>query len=545
MQAPSLDRTLTTLIAILAMFALVSVVGAASAEAKGKDQKKPNVLVVMTDDMAASDVQFMPNVRKLLANEGTTFENAITNFSLCCPARATFLTGQLAHNHGVIGNFWPYGWYGMEGRKNTLATWLDDEGYDTALVGKWLNGYGAKDGHGEVPAGFDIWRGLLDVSAYDYSNYVMNKDGKLASWGDPEFAAKLVEMGHIQTVPNPDGFPNVIAERDRIFGPAPYDYWGEADPADYSPDVTGEMTTKLLRKQKKSKNPFFMWWSVAAPHREDVATSLLGRPGPDPRPPERYAGDVAGLELPTPPNFNEEDLSDKPSALTNAATPLSAAQVESLREDYQGRAGSLMAVDDHVGEMVDTLKETGQLKNTVIMFLSDNGWLQGEHRITGDKYLPYEESLKIPLIVRGPGIPKGQTIETQVTNADLAPTLVDLAGAKAERTMDGISLLKGMKDPKKLPERALSIEAPQPLFAHPGFPVNRWDRPYSGVRTDRYTYITWNETGEEELYDRQVDPYQLQNVASDPAFAEVKAGLQAKLEQLETCKGKACNSVAP
>jgi N-acetylglucosamine-6-sulfatase len=543
MQA-SPQRSLAAVLATIALLTLAVALPAAPATAKEKDPR-PNVLVVMTDDMAVSDLQFMPNVRRLLSKHGTTFENAITNFSLCCPARATFLTGQLAHNHGVVGNFWPYGWYGMKGRGNTLATWLDDAGYETAMVGKWLNGYGAADGHGEIPAGFDIWRGLLDVSAYDYHNYVMNKDGKLATWGDPAFAAKLVEMGHIQTVPNPGGFPNVIAERDRIFGPAPYDYWGAEDPDDYSPDVTGQMTDKLLRKQGKSKKPFFMWWSPASPHREDVATSLLGRPGPDPRPPARYADDVAGLELPMPPNFNEGDLSDKPTAVTNAATPLSEAQIAGLREDYQGRAGSLMAVDDHVGDMIGTLKETGQLKETVIMFLSDNGWLQGEHRIPGDKYLPYEESLRIPLIIRGPGIPKGQTIKTQVTNADLAPTIADLAGAKAGRTMDGISLVKGMKNPKKLPERILQIEAPEPLFAHPQFPVNRWDRPYAGVRTDRYTYVAWKETGEEELYDRRTDPYQLTNVASDPAFADVKAELAAKAAELQRCKGKACNSVAP
>jgi arylsulfatase A-like enzyme len=545
MQASSWHRSSIALLAIAAMLALAPVVGAANAAAKGKGQKQPNVLVIMTDDMAADDLEFMPNVRKLLAKKGTTFENAITNFSLCCPARATFLTGQLAHNHGVVGNFWPYGWYGMEDRRNTLPAWLDDEGYDTAMVGKWLNGYGARDGHGEIPAGFDIWRGLLDVSAYDYHNYVMNKDGKLVTWGDPEFAAKLVEMGHIQTVPNPDGFPGVVAERNRIFGPGPYDYYGAENPEEYSPDVTGKMTDKLLRKQGKSKNPFFVWWSPAAPHREDVATGLLGRQGPDPRPPARYADDVAGLQLPTPPNFNEADLSDKPSALTNAAPPLSEAQIASLADDYQGRAGSLMATDDHVGDMVDTLEKTGQLKDTVIMFLSDNGWQQGQHRITGDKFLPYEDSIRIPLIIRGPGIPKGQRIETQVSNADLAPTLADLTGAEADRKMDGISLVKGMANPKKLPERALSIEAPEPLFADPNFPVNRWDRPYLGVRTDRYTYVAWEETGEEELYDRQADPYQLTNVASDPAFAQVKADLAAKSAQLQTCKGKSCNSVAP
>ena len=142
----------------------------------------------MTDDMSAADLKLMPNVQRLLAAKGTTFADAVDSFPLCCPARATFITGQYAHNHGVEGNFAPHGWYGMRKRGNTLAAWLQDAGYRTALIGKWLNGYGALDAHGEVPKGFDIWRGLLDVSAYDYSNFVMNADGKLRVWGDAEFA---------------------------------------------------------------------------------------------------------------------------------------------------------------------------------------------------------------------------------------------------------------------------------------------------------------------------------------------------------------------
>ena len=117
----------------------------------GEDQR-PNILVVMTDDMAATDLELMPNVQRLLVKQGTSFTNAVTTFPLCCPSRATFLTGQYAHNHDVIGNFWPFGWYGMRGRDNTLPVWLDRAGYETALIGKWLNGYGARDAHGEVPA---------------------------------------------------------------------------------------------------------------------------------------------------------------------------------------------------------------------------------------------------------------------------------------------------------------------------------------------------------------------------------------------------------
>ena len=109
--------------------------------------------------------------------------------------------GQYAHNNGVVGNFYPYGWYGMQDRANTLPAWLDKAGYNTALIGKWLNGYGALDAHGEIPEGFDIWRGLLDVSAYDYYNFVMNMNGVLRSWGDADFAMKLVRFANLEIGP--------------------------------------------------------------------------------------------------------------------------------------------------------------------------------------------------------------------------------------------------------------------------------------------------------------------------------------------------------
>jgi N-acetylglucosamine-6-sulfatase len=534
-------RGTTTAVLLAGVVAFLGVVAAADARPASADRDgSPNILVVMTDDMAASDVELMPNVQRLLAAKGTTFADAIDSFPLCCPARATFITGQYAHNHEVAGNFHPYGWYGMKHRGNTLPTWLQDAGYRTALIGKWLNGYGGRDAHGEVPKGFDIWRGLLDVSAYDYFNFVMNRDGRLRTWGDAEFARKLVEFAEIEVIPNPAGVAAVLAKLTELFGPPPYEYWGTENEDDYSPDVTGKVTENLVRREGERRKPFFIWWSPAAPHREDVATTLMGRPGPDPRPAPRYADQSKSYTLPRPPSFNEADLSDKASNMQDAARPMSEAQIAQLQLDYEGRAGSLLAVDDHVAKLVRILRETGQLKNTLIVFLSDNGWMQGEHRITGDKFLPYEESIRIPLIVRGPGVPAGKTIHGQVSNVDFAPTLLDAADAKPGRTMDGVSLLPTISDPSERPERALEIEALAPLFEQ-NVPVNAWDRPYTGVRTDRHTYVVWTETGEKELYDRKVDPYQLSNVAGDPAYAAIEARLARKLTKLADCRGKACN----
>jgi N-acetylglucosamine-6-sulfatase len=192
-----------------------------------------------------------------------------------------------------------------------------------------------------------------------------------------------------------------------------------------------------------------------------------------------------------------------------------------------------------VKKLVKTLKATGQLQNTVIMFLSDNGWLQGEHRIPGDKFLPYEESIRIPLIIRGPGIKRDAIVNGQVGNIDFAPTLLDAANARSGRVMDGVSLMPTARRPKNRPDRALHLEAPAPLFAGP-IPVNTRDRPYKGVRTDRYTYVFWTETAEEELYDLQLDPNQLTNLARNPVYESVKADLAAKLALLEKCAGASC-----
>src|SRR3954471_23371054 len=215
----------TRSIAVLALVALFAlpVAGAQARPASADKDGRPNILVVMTDDQAMADVAQMPNVKKLLADQGTTFADAIDSFPLCCPARATFITGQYAHNHGVGGNFYPYGWYGMKDRGNTLPAWLQKSGYRTALIGKWLNGYGARDAHGEIPRGFDTWRGLLDVSAYDYFNYVMNMDGRLRTWGDADFARKLVKFAYIEVSrrANP-GLADVLAYLRKIMGPAPY-----------------------------------------------------------------------------------------------------------------------------------------------------------------------------------------------------------------------------------------------------------------------------------------------------------------------------------
>ncbi len=526
-------------LAVLALLLLWPAAAEARRASAAKDGR-PNILVVMTDDQALTDIAKMPNVRRYLAAKGTSFSNAVDSFPLCCPSRATFITGQYAHNHGVLGNFHPFGWYGMKRRGNILPAWLQRSGYRTALIGKWLNGYGARDARGEVPKGFDIWRGLLDVSAYDYFNFVMNINGRLKSWGDADFARKLVKFAKIEVIPDPGGLEGVLKQLRAVFGPPPYKYWGAQKAADYSPDVTGKVTEDLVRRERRSKKPFFIWWAPAAPHREDVATTLMRRPGRDPRPAPRYSTRSKRFRLPRPRSFNEADLSDKPSTLRKAAPPLTKEQIDQLQLDYEGRIGSLLAVDDHVKHLVKILKATGQMKNTTIVFTSDNGWMQGEHRIPGDKFLPYEESVKVPFIVRGPGVRANKTVRGQVSNIDFAPTLLDIAKARAGRRLDGVSLTPTLRHSRKPRARVIKLEAPRPLFAG-NIPINGWDRPYEGVRTERYTYVVYTETREQELYDRRSDPSQMRNVAASPAYARIKRRLQRQLRRLDHCRGRGCN----
>ena len=232
--------------------------------------------------------------------------------------------------------------------------------------------------------------------------------------------------------------------------------------------MTGKITEDLVKKEGKKRKPFFIWWTPAAPHREDVATTLMGRTGPDPRPAPRYEEKSKGYTLPRPPSFNEADTTDKSANFQAKAPPLTDEQIAQLQLDYEGRAGSMLAVDDHVGELVKTLKQTDQLDNTMIVFLSDNGWLQGEHRIPGDKFLPYEESLRVPLVIRGPGVPEepdgprpGRPTSTSRRRCSTPPTRSPGARWTASRCC------RRSPTRRSVPKRVLEIEALEPAVREP------------------------------------------------------------------------------
>jgi arylsulfatase A-like enzyme len=463
--------------------------------------KRPNVVVIMTDDQDFRSMRVLPKTRHLIARRGTTFDQAIVNFPLCCPSRATFYTGRYAHNHHVLWNNAPQGGYRKLDGSRTLPVWLRRAGYRTIHIGKYLNEYGEDDPL-EVPPGWDDWYGGVDPTTYDYYGFTINHNGRLRTYG--------------------------------------------RTPADYSTDVYAGLAAKAIRSAARRRHPFFMSLAPNAPHTvaRDARARVEGTPAV---PPARYASRFANALLPRYPNFNEADISDKPGVAAFFPNPLTDTEISELQDHYRGRMGALLAVDDLVARVVRTLKRARAYRDTVIVFTSDNGWILGEHRLrdpvtydgraAGVKYVPYEGSSRVPPLIAGPGVPRGRTVRGVVSNADLSPTILRLAHARATLPQDGLSLVGAARRPSTLRRRGVLIEtAPNPR----GVP------PYASVRTQRYRYdVTTDGSGVEGLFDFKRDPWELQSVHADPAYARIKGILAAALRRLRTCSGSSCRVRVP
>jgi N-acetylglucosamine-6-sulfatase len=435
--------------------------------------------VLMTDDQTLDSMAVMPKTRALIGGEGTTFTRSFVNYSLCCPSRSTLYTGQYAHNHGVITNTPPLGGFTRLDTTNWLPLWLQAAGYRTMHVGKFLNGYG-RDAPPSVPPGFSDWHGTVDPSTYSYYDYTVFENGV------------------------PRTYPGV-----------------------YSTDFIATRADELIAAAAPAAQPFFMSVAFVAPHsgqpREADDPPGIATPAVAPK----YANAFASLPLPTPPSFNEADMSDKPLAL-QARPAITAVRALRMQEAYQQRLESLLSVDDAVESIVSALRGTGELDNTLILFTSDNGFFAGEHRVATGKVLAYEPSIRLPLLMRGPGVPVGATAGQLVTNADLAPTILDAAEAKPGRVEDGRSLLELVGDP--------GVEWGRELLLEGG---NAQGLTFTGLRNYRWKYIEHTD-GEVELYDLERDPYELQSLHPDPAFAGIKALLAARLAILRSCAGRTC-----
>ena len=469
--------------AIGATLALATAAGvgrpAGAAPASAQAQTRPNVLVVMTDDQTVESMRVMPNVQRLLAREGTTFAHSYASFPLCCPSRATFLSGQYGHNNRVMGNRPPQGGYGNLDHSNTLPVWLQRAGYRTVHIGKYLNGYGRdRSTPTTVPPGYSEWYGSVDPSTYRFYDYTLNENGRLVTYG--------------------------------------------SRPQDYQADVYSRKAVDVIRRLAPGDQPFYLKVAFLAPHSGGPREPDDPRGQATPVPALRHRNRFAAEAMPTPPSFNEADVSDKPQAIRRRPL-LGPARIAAVTENYRQRLESLLAVDEAVLEMVRALEAAGELDRTLVVFTTDNGFLHGEHRVPSGKTLAYEPSARVPLILRGPGVPRGLVHQNPVLNVDLAPTIVDAANTRAGRLLDGRSLLSLVQYPTRRWGRDLLLETMQ----------------YTAIRTPRYLYAE-HTSGERELYDLVADPHQLASRHADPALAAVRAQLAARLARLRACRGAPC-----
>ncbi|HKH23242.1 MAG TPA: sulfatase [Solirubrobacterales bacterium] len=467
-------------------------------------QKRPNIVLIMDDDQSAEIQRFLTKTNAAIGSKGITFDNSFVNYSLCCPSRATMLTGQYAHNHGVRGNQLPQGGYAKlrPSLGNSLPVWLQRSGYYTAHIGKFLNGYGRDAPDADVPPGWNEWYGSLDDpdgftgGTYTAYGYTLNENGRIVHYGST---------------------PDV------------------ADPATYQTDVYSQKAADLIRRRAPSRKPFYLSVAPRDPHSEAGSCNCAGD---NPRAASRYEGALSGVTAPRDPSFNEADVSDKPSSIRDLA-PMTQAQIDGVDARYRARAEALLGVDDLVQNIVSTVKATGELKRTVLIFTSDNGFFHGEHRVRQGKVRIYEPSIRVPLLIRGPGISKGVHRGQPVGNVDLAPTILDFANAQPGRKQDGVSLLPIMQRKRDWLGRALDLET----YFTPDTTENPEDPPlnYQGVRTDRYLYARYG-TGEQELYDLRLDPFELQNQAGNPVYASVQGALQRLLSSETRCAGRGCRA---
>lgn len=494
---------------------------------------RPNIVFILTDDLDVAEIAFMPKLQALMVQQGTSFNNFFVNVSLCCPSRSTTLRGQYSQNTKIFGNAPPDGGYKVfhdnGDEASTIAVWLKDSGYRTMLAGKYLNGYPDGVDRTWIPPGWSEWYSAVKGNAYGEFNYTLNENGKLVDYKNK--------------------------------------------PEDYGTDVYARKTIDFIQRSAKDNKPFFAYVATYAPHSPST-------PAP------RHADLFPDAKAPRTPDFNEPDVSDKPGYIRNRPA-LTQRQIAAIDEAYRKRLQSLQAVDEMIGNIIDMLKATGQLDNTYIFFASDNGFHLGNHRLPTGKVAPYEVDIHVPLIVRGPGVPSGVTLDQLAGNVDYAPTWADLAGIKSPDFVDGRSLVPLLRndapsitpplsatgeagrgwrqcyliqhgDPAKksavADDESQKYEVPEDMIGLLEPPDELPDEvagdlakapqgitPYQGMRTQNYAYIEYT-TGEKELYDIRNDPYELNNIVSK-ANPDLLNEFAERLHALEKCSGATCRAI--
>ncbi|WP_306335074.1 sulfatase-like hydrolase/transferase [Streptomyces sp. KL118A] len=463
-------------------------------ESAGASAGRPNIVWVLTDDLSSDLVNYMPHV-KAMQKDGLSFSDYTVTDSLCCPSRSSIFTGKYPHNTGVFTNTPPDGGFQVfhdKGNEDeTFATALKRQGYRTAMMGKYLNGYQPDmtlDGEKNyVPPGWDEW----DVAGAGYKeyDYTLNENGR------------TVDYGH--------------------------------DPKDYLTDVVSAKGQDFIEKSVRDKKPFVLDISTFAPH---------GPATPAPQDEGKYKN----LKLPEPPAFDKTPT-DAPQWLKDkkAFTPQ---QIKKITQTYRKRVRAVQAVDRMIGDLQEKLKKEGVYDNTVFAFASDNGFHMGQYRLMPGKQTAFDTDVNVPLVVTGPGVEQGATTGAVASNIDLCPTFTELGGGTPDPSADGrslVPLLKG-KTPQDWPRTALvEHHGPNTSPQDPDKPRKGSGNPptYGALRTQQYTYVEY-ENGSHEYYDRSKDPDMLHNVyARLPS--DTKSQLTASLAKLQDCKGsKECSEAA-
>lgn len=388
-----------------------------------------NIVLIMTDDQNVDSLPVMRTLMSFPEGSWVNFTNAFAGNSICCPARATVLTGQYSHVTGVTDN--------ESGQNlddtNTLPVWLNKAGYQTGLVGKYLNNYPWDRGTGYVPPGWDFF-------------YVPSKVG----------VKKHTEVA-VDFIINSD-------------------------------------------------SPFFLLVAYRAPHH--------------PARPLRMFKAVDVYVPPDPPNFNEADVSDKPQWVRDLE-PMSDSMIEAWRAERIASQRALLGVDDGVQRIMDALRVKGQLDNTLIIFMSDNGFSWGAHRYI-KKQCAYEECSKIPLLIRYPGLSGNREEPRLVSNVDLAATIAEYAAVTPELPQNGKSLIPLVTNTAiDWKDEVLLERNGTGAFA------------FYGIRIPGWKYVEYVK-GDKELYDLNTDPYELQNLANRPEYEAMQTELAQRLRALRT-----------
>ncbi|EXM21786.1 Arylsulfatase [Fusarium oxysporum f. sp. vasinfectum] len=483
---------------------------------------KKNIVFILTDDQDAvlNSVSYMPKLKEHIIDKGTSFVNHFTTTAICCPSRVALWTGKQPHNTNVTDVNPPYGGFpkfvsqGLN--ENYLPVWLKEAGYNTYYTGKLFNAHTINNYNSPYPAGWTGTNFLLDPGTYDYLNPIYQHNQ------EPPVQHKGV----------------------------------------HTSDLISKYAHELLKEAIDAENPFFVAIAPVAPHSNVNLRRQPGNPSAPlmtiPIPLERHSHLFEGVKVPRTENFNP----DSPSGVSwiHKLAQLNDSSVSYLDDFYRARLQALQGVDEIVEQVTKQLEDAGILDETYIIYSSDNGYHLGQHRLPPGKECGFDEDIRVPLFIRGPGVSSGSIENAVTTHIDLAPTILRLAGADLRSDFDGTPIPVLPTQENKRHEH-VAVEYWGGAIAEGeigGFDgkgqIFAQNNTYKGVRIVHEDYNLYYSAwcnNEHELYDLKTDPGQLKSLfphddtTADSALLgttarQVLNRLDALMLVLKSCKGNTC-----